>query len=297
MVSCMYDIEHGPAEANNHRVFWIQLIINGATIPVVLFGLKETRGPVIRSKIMPDEKADSDKPSALTTLKETVVRAALLLTTEPTVTSFTMWSAFSFGLVFISTQSVPVVYAGVYDWPIYSGGLVQVAIAIGELIGTLAFLFQNQIYIRSAPHNPEKPGIPIPESILHISIPSTVIGLSGGLFMYGWSTLGSHWIVPTIGLTLIGYGIMTIVISASVYVTDSYAGYAASAIAAVAFGENTFAAFLPLAAKPMYIRLGYQWASSLLAFIALALALAPTVLLWKGRTIRSKSKAIQRMSL
>lgn len=115
--------------------------------------------------------------------------------------------------------------------------------------------------------------------------------------MYGWSTLDSHWIVPTIGLTLIGYGIMTIVISASVYVTDSYAGYAASAIAAVAFGENTFAAFLPLAAKPMYIRLGYQWASSLLAFVALALALAPTVLLWKGRTIRSKSRAIQRMSL
>lgn len=282
--------------ANDYRIFWIQLIINGGTIPIVLFGLKETRGPVIRSKVMPDEKSD-DEPGALTALKETVARAAMLLTTEPTVTSFTTWSAFSFGLVFISTQSVPVVYAGVYDWPVYSGGLVQVAIAIGEIIGVIAFLFQNKIYVRSAAHNPEKPGVPVPESILHISIPSTIIGLSGGLFMYGWSTLGSHWIVPTVGLTLIGYGIMTIVIAASVYVTDSYAGYAASAIAAVAFGENTFAAFLPLAAKPMYIRLGYQWASSLLAFVALALALAPTVLLWKGRTIRSKSKAIQRMSL
>lgn len=243
------------------------------------------------------EKPDTDGTAVLKTLKDTVARAAILLITEPTVTSFTTWSAFSFGLVFISTQSVPVVYGDIYGWSVFSGGLVQVSIAIGEIIGLLAFLFQNKIYVRSAAHNPEKTDVPIPESILHLSIPSTLFGLSGGLFMYGWSTLGTHWIVPSIGLTLVGFGIMTIVITASVYVTDSYSGYAASAIAAVAFGENTFAAFLPLAAKPMYIRLGFQWASSLLAFVALALALAPSVLLWKGRLIRSKSKAIQKMSL
>lgn len=280
-----------------YRVFWFQLIVNGATIPFVYFGIKESRGSVLRPTYYPEKKGDSDQPSALTTLKDTVARAAILLTTEPTVTSFTTWSAFSFGLVFISTQSVPVVMSDIYGWQIYSGGLVQVAIAIGEIIGTLAFLFQNRIYVRSAAHNPDKPGVPIPESILHLSIPSTVICLSGGLFMYGWSTLGTHWIVPSIGLTLIGFAIMSIVTAASVYITDSYSGYAASAIAAVAFGENTFAAFLPLAAKPMYLRLGFQWASSLLAFIALALALAPATLLWKGRTIRSKSKAIQKMSL
>lgn len=271
------------------------MIINGATVPIVFFGLAETRGPVIRGKVM-DEK-DTGGPSALIALRNTVARAAILLTTEPTVTAFTTWSAFSFGLVFISTQSIPLVYGDVYGWPVYSCGLVQVAIAIGEIVGVVAFLFQNRVYIRSAAHNSEKHNIPIPESILHLSIPATLFGLCGGLFMYGWSTLGSHWIVPSIGLALIGFGIMTIVIAASVYVTDAYSGYAASAIAAVAFGENTFAAFLPLAAKPMYIRLGLQWASSLLAFIALALVLAPTVLLWKGHVIRSKSKAIQEMSL
>jgi len=273
------------------------LIINGATIPVLYYGLKETRGSVILSKLNKTEKV-TDKTAALEELKETVSRAAMLLITEPTVTSFTTWSAFSFGLVFISTQSVPVVYSVVYDWPTYSGGLVQTALALGEAIGIVAFLYQNRIYVRSAAHNLEKPGVPVPESILHLSIPSTVFGLAGGLFMYGWTTVnGTHWIVPTIGLVLIGFGIMCIVIAAAVYVTDSYSGYAASAIAAVAFGENTFAAFLPLAAKPMYLRLGFQWASSLLAFIALALALAPTILLWKGAVIRSKSKAIQKMSL
>ena len=149
--------------ANNNRVFWIQLIINGATVPLVFFGLSESRGPVIRSKITGKEE-DPDGDSALTVLKNTVARAAILLTTEPTVTSFTTWSAFSFGLVFISTQSVPVVYGDVYGWPVYKGGLVQVAIAIGEILGMLAFLYQNKIYIRSAGRNPEKQNIPIPES-------------------------------------------------------------------------------------------------------------------------------------
>lgn len=271
------------------------MIIDGALAPVVFFGLKESRGAVIRAKAFAEPKK-SGKMAAMRTLKETVIRSAILLTTEPTVTSFTVWCAFSYGLVFILTQSVPLVFTGTYGWPMFSGGLVQVSIGAGQVIGLFACLLQNVVYNRSAPGNPESPGTPIPEYILHLSIPSTLIALAGGLFMYGWSTLQPHWIVPAIGIGLCGYAIMVVVNAVCVYVTDAYAGYAASAIAAVAFGENTFAGFLPLAAKPMYVRLGYPWASSLLAFIAVALTLAPITLLTKGRTIRRKSKAIQEMS-
>jgi hypothetical protein len=236
------------------------------------------------------------KGEALVTFKETIARSAILLTTEPTITFFTLWSAFAFGLVFISTQSIPIVFSDVYGWPPYTGGLVQAAIGIGQVVGLIACLLQNRIYIQSASRNLEDPGIPIPEYILHLSIPSTVLALAGGLFMYGWGIYQPHWIVLAAALGLMGYASMVIVTAVSVYITDSYAGFAASAIAAVAFGENVFAAFLPLAAKPMYVRLGYQWASSLLAFVALVLTLAPVVLLWKGGTIRARSVAIKKMS-
>lgn len=279
------------------RIFWIELIINGALIPLVFFGMKETRGELIRAKVYPVAAEKTGKTEALRTFRETVVRSAILLTTEPTVTSFTLWSAFSYGLVFIMSQSVPLVFTGTYAWPNFSGGLVQVSIGIGQFIGLLGCSLQNIVYIRSAPRNPEKPGVPVPEAILHLSIPSTLIALAGGLFMYGWSTLQPHWIVSAVGLALVGYAIMVIVNAASIYLTDAYTGYAASAIAALAFGENTFAAFLPLAAKPMYVRLGYPWASSLLAFIAVALALAPFTLLVKGKAIRGKSKAIKKMCI
>lgn len=258
--------------------------------------MKETRGTLIRANVSEKHiSAAAEEKEAINALKETVFRSALLLTTEPTVTSFTVWCAFSFGLVFILTQSVPVVFTGSFGWPDFSGGLVQVSIGIGQIIGLIGCLSQNKIYNRSAAKNPEEPGVPIPESILHLSIPSTLIGLAGGLFMYGWSTLQPHWIVTAVGLALCGYAIMVVVNAVSIYITDAYAGFAASAIAAVAFGENSFAAFLPLAAKPMYARLGYPWASSLLAFIGVALTLAPVTLFSKGRTIRSRSKAIQKM--
>ena len=284
---------------HSYRVFWIEFIIYGACAPVVVIFMKESRGPILRARLFPE--ADSTKPTkheAMRTFKETIVRSALLLTTEPTVTAFTLWSAFAFGLVFISTQSIPIVFSGTYNWPSYTDGLVQSSIGIGQVVGLLLTTFyQNRLYTHSAGHNPDHPGTPIPEAILHLSIPSTAVALAGGLFMYGWSTEQTHWIVPAVALALVGYAIMVIVTAASIYVTDSYAGYAASAIGAVAFGENVFAAFLPLAAKPMYLRLGYQWASSLLGFVAAVLALAPVVLIWKGRAIRERSVAIRRMNI
>ncbi|KAJ4859867.1 major facilitator superfamily domain-containing protein [Trichoderma breve] len=268
-------------------IFWVQLIICGATLPLVAFCAEETRGSVIQAQILsktgsaaPAKLSEDENPIRM--LKETITRSAKLLVAEPTITSFTIWTSFAFGLVFISTQSVPLVFARAYSWGSYSSGLAQSAIAIGEIIGFAACLYQNHIY-----HDP------VPESILYLSIPSTAIALSGGLFMYGWSIFQAHWVVTALALLLIGYASMVIVTAVTIYITHSYAGFAASAIAAVAFGENLFAAFLPLATKAMYEDLGYQWASSLLGFVALTLTLAPIILLWKGRAIRGRGKMVQ----
>ena len=86
---------------------------------------------------------------------------------------------------------------------------------------------------------------------------------------------------------------MVIITAVDMYITDAYTKYAGSAIAAVALGENLFAAWLPLAAKSMYTTLGFQWASSLLAFVAVVLTMAPVVLWWKGEVIRGKSRFIR----
>jgi hypothetical protein len=226
-------------------------------------------------------------------LYEAVALPSFLLCTEPVVFFFTLLSALSYGLVFMSTQSVAQVYTTLYKWDEYQAGLVQASLVIGEMIGFLACLFQNKLYhnkAKSADAANHSLDTSVAESRLYLSIPGSFFGLAGGLFWYGWtSTASLPWIMPAVGLAFIGFGSMTVMQAIMMYITDAYERYAASASAAVCFGENSFAAFLPLAASSMYTNLGYQWASSLLAFIALAMSFAPLILFLKGREIRKRS--------
>jgi MFS family permease len=131
--------------------------------------------------------------------------------------------------------------------------------------------------------------MPIPEGRLYISIPGSIL-FTAGLFLYGWSSQPSiHWIVPTIGVGIVGIGIYSIYMGVVNYLTDAYEKYAASALSAASLGRNAFGAFLPLASYSLFENLGYGWAGSLLGFFAAALTLVPIVLLFKGPQIRRSS--------
>jgi hypothetical protein len=71
---------------------------------------------------------------------------------------------------------------------------------------------------------------------------------------------------------------------------DTYQHQAASALAAKTFLRSFWGASVVLFTGQMYDRLDYQWASSLLAFIALACCAIPFVLYFKGAVIRKHSR-------
>jgi MFS family permease len=283
-------------------IFYIQLIIYGATFVVLFLTMRETRWPVIQRKrqknitaeaalpSMPSSGLQAPKPSFTKLLYDTVILPAHLLCTEPVVFFFTLLSALSYGVVFISTQSVIQVFTTNYGFEEYQAGLVQASIVVGEILGFFACLIQNAWYEYLTRSNPEVSEAGHSEVRLYLSIPASFIGLTGGLFLYGWTSYPFlPWTLPAIGLAFIGFGVMVVMQAIMMYITDAYAKYAASASAAVCFGENMFAAFLPLAAQSMYTKLGFQWASSVLAFIALLLSFAPIILVWKGPYIRARS--------
>lgn len=235
-------------------------------------------------------KAEKEHSSIRDILKETLVRPTRMLCTEAVVLSFGLWSAFCVGTAFMFTQSVTQVYSSLYHWNFFTTGLVQSAVVFGELVGLIMSLWQDKLYFRSADKNTENPGHPIPEARLYLSIPASFIGLTAGLFWFAWTSYPSlHWIIPTISLSFVGFGMFCATTAVTGYIMDAYAKYAASAIAGVAFLENLMAAFLPLATQSMYRSLGFQWASSLLGFVALVLSFIPLVLQSYGRTIREKS--------
>ncbi|KAL6706068.1 hypothetical protein ACN47E_006170 [Coniothyrium glycines] len=281
-------------------IFLAQIIFYAALIPVILVFLPEVRPDVILThrachmrKTTGKEiyaRAEKNRKSLEDILSETLVRPTRMLCTEGVVLSFGMWSAFCIGIAFMFTQSIVQVYSALYGWTFFGTGIVQCAIVIGELLGLLASLAQDRVYLCSAKRNREVPGQPIPEARLYLSIPASFIGLAGGLFFFAWTSYSSiPWIIPSIALGFVGFGMFCSTSAVTSYVVDAYAKYAASAVAGIAFLENFMAAFLPLATQNMYRTLGFNWASSLLGFIALVLSFIPLILLRYGRLIRGRS--------
>ncbi|KAI5367833.1 Putative major facilitator superfamily, MFS transporter superfamily [Septoria linicola] len=283
-------------------IFYIQLIVYGALAPVYLFFLPETRGHTILGNEAKRIRKESGRPvytvqqrDALPIkerLLKSVARPLYLLFTEPVLLASTVWSAFALGLVFAFTQSTEQVFQELYGWTAYQCGYVQAAVVIGELLGWPITLYGTNLYLKSARRNREDPGRPIPEARLYVSVFGSFVGITSGMFVYAWTSYPFlPWYAPAIGLAMVGFGIQIVVCVIADYVVDLYAAsdFAGSAIAAVVVGEQIVAAALPLAEASMYTNLGFQWASSLLGFIALLLSLIPLVFIWQGRNLRERS--------
>ena len=92
-----------------------------------------------------------------------------------------------------------------------------------------------------------------------------------------------------------GIGFMLIFMAFLNYLTDAYEIFAASAMAAASTCRSLFGALLPLAATPMYDKLGVAWASSLLGFLSLGMAIIPFAFIKYGNKIRANSKFCQQL--
>jgi hypothetical protein len=84
-----------------------------------------------------------------------------------------------------------------------------------------------------------------------------------------------------------GIGYILIFMASINYLTDAYKQYSASAQAAANTLRSYFAVCLLLATNSMYGNLGINWASSVLAFVAILLAAIPFIFIRYGQWIRS----------
>ncbi|EXJ56860.1 hypothetical protein A1O7_07204 [Cladophialophora yegresii CBS 114405] len=284
-------------------ISYMQIIWYAALSPIYIFFFQESRGTIIlhrRAVKLRREGGHSHAGVAATPkatsatlarkLARSTQRPLRMLFTEPVLFTFTLWSAFMVGTVYLFTQSVEFVFSTLYGWSASQAGYVQSAIVVGECVGWTGVLVSARLYFNSASRNTEVPGTPVPEARLYVSVVGSFVGVAGGMFVYGWTAYPSiPWIAPAIGLAMVGYGVEVVVLAIADYVVDAYAMYAGSAVAAVVLGENLFSAFLPLAAQAMYSRLGPRWASSLLGFLALGLSFAPVAILMYGSRLRQRS--------
>lgn len=109
------------------------------------------------------------------------------------------------------------------------------------------------------------------------------------LFWFAWTSYASvPWIVPILASGLFGIGFFNILLAVVSYVVDAYGSYAASGLATILLVRAS-TGFFPLFGTQMYKTLGYEWATSLLAFLSLVVAPLPIFFFYKGEKLRLRS--------
>lgn len=112
------------------------------------------------------------------------------------------------------------------------------------------------------------------------------------LFWLGWTVSDSlSPIIPSLSGLFFYLGYQLVFMSMGNYLTDVFRQNSASAQAAAGMTRSVGAILLPLAAGPMYSRLGIHWAPSLLGFVALLMGVIPFVFIKYGTVLQHKSKA------
>ena len=279
-------------------LYWIQLILSGVAWLLISFTVPETFTPTLlssRAAKLRKEKNDDrfitekelDQRPIRQKLKIFLIRPLQLLTREPIVMCLALYMSVLYGLLYMFFVAYPVIYQEGKGWNAGSTGLMFIPIAIGVVLSAVCAPSINKHYLKICARYPN--GKPPAEARLIPMMWSCWL-VPIGLFIFAWTSYPRlSWWAPAMGGFPVGFGFIFLYNSCNNYLVDTYQHQAASALAAKTLLRSIWGACVVLFTTQMYHRLGYQWASSLLAFIALACCAIPYVFYFKGKQIRSYS--------
>ncbi|KAK8091375.1 uncharacterized protein PG998_015190 [Apiospora kogelbergensis] len=272
------------------RDFWLVAIISGSVYAVMVLFLPETYAP--RLLHMKARKHGLQQPhqELRVMLGTNITRPTVMFFTEPILFLLSLYMAFVYGILYLDFTAYPYVFQQTRHWDAGVSGLTFLGIGIGMTIATASSPFINRIYGRHV----KKLGGPKPEARLpHLIFLSWLIPV--GLFWFAWTSDPSiHWATCIVAGIPFGIGFVTLFLGITSYLIDCYGKYAASALAANAILRSLFGAGFPLFSREMYDRLGAAWATSVLGFVAVAMAPLPYIFYRFGPRIRARSTFHQR---
>lgn len=226
-------------------------------------------------------------------LTVTLFRPIHMLVTEPIVGFLSFYVAFNFAVLYAFFAAFPYVFESVYHFNTEESGLVFLGIGVGCLLAVVTcwicdrYLYQPQV---RKSHAEKRNGRVAPEYRLYPAMIGSFL-LPISLFWFAWTAQKDiSWASPVVSGVPFAWGNLCIFISVATYLVDTYqAMTSASAVAANGLLRYIFGAAFPLFTLQMYEGLGIGWATSLLAFITVALMPIPWVLFKFGDSIRARS--------
>lgn len=281
-------------------IYWTFLIVAGVFYVLFILVVGETHHQTLlkrRAKKLRKDTGD-DRYKALSELKvrsigeiakESFLRPFILLS-ELIVLLITIYMSVVYGLLYMFFFAYPVVYSKGKGWSEAKTGIMFIPIGVGVIVASAIAPIINNDYNKKAQVFRDRGELPPPE----LRLRPMMVGcwfLPVGLFAYGWSSYPHvSWAGPCFSGFACGLGFLSLYNPANNYIVDSYQHFAASGLAAKTFVRSIWGACVPLFTIQMYHRLGYEWASSLMAFISLACCLIPYLFYFYGARIRKFSK-------
>lgn len=199
-----------------------------------------------------------------------------------------LYASFCYGILYMQLGAIPIIFGEIRGWNLFVSELPFLSILVGAMLGCAANVYNQTLY-NKAYHAAGNRAVP------EKRLPPMMVGsvlFSGGQFLVGWTGARTeiHWIVPCIGLTMLGTGFFTIFQAALNYLVDTFQAYAASAVATNTFLRSCFAGAFPLVVGPLYHNIGVGPGSSITGGFAALLIPVPFVFYFYGKRIRARSK-------
>ena len=279
-------------------LYWIHLILAFVVWVLISFTVPETYAPTILARRAAKLRADTGEADHVTEqdldkrpfgerMRIFLIRPFQLLFGELIVFLISLYMSVLYGLLYMFFVAYPIIFQKGKGYSASTTGLMFIPLAVGVVLSAFCSPWVNDHYRRLISVHP---GLPPPElRLIPMMISCWCIPI--GLFIFAWTSYPRlTWVGPALGGFPVGFGFIFLYNSANNYLVDAYQHQAASALAAKTCIRSFWGAAVVLFTEQMYDRLGYEWASTLLAFISLACCGIP-FLFWRyGERIRQRSK-------
>ncbi|KAJ5414101.1 hypothetical protein N7509_000728 [Penicillium cosmopolitanum] len=276
--------------------FYVLLIWSGVQLISLIFLVPETYHPVLlRRKAQklrqetgderwkaPIEKLERSVPQ---TVLRSMYRPILLLTLEPMCLNLCIFSAILLGILYLFFGAFQLVFLEVYGFSIWQRGLCFLGLFVGMVMAILSDPLWRRNYVRLERQHQQ--GNHVEEFQPEWRLPPAILGgplVTIGLFIFAWTIYPDvHWIAPIIGSALFGAGEekqKNRVLSKPLRPPPSLSQK----------HEQAQILHMRSAEAQVYNNLGYHWATSLLAFLTLAMLPFPYIFYRYGSRIRKHSR-------
>ncbi|KAF7729664.1 hypothetical protein EC973_004037 [Apophysomyces ossiformis] len=280
-------------------IYWVNTIFAGMMWIIVILVMPETYHPILLKKRAKRLRYETGDPSYVTVeeefpvplselLKDTMVRPFGMLVTEPILLLMSMYIAIIYSLLYGFFFAYPIIFGEIHGMNDGEIGLTFCSVLIGTFLALLVTPKLDKMYNKAGEKRPD--GKPTPEDRL----PGMMFGapfVPVSLFIFGWTSYPwLHWTGPCFSGIPFGFGMVLIYWAANNYLIDCFPRYVTSALAGKTVVRSGGGAAFPLFIGYMYHGMGNQWASTLLAFISLAIVPIPFAFYRYGPYVRSRSK-------